>query len=230
MKQFSARSLQTVLLVVAIAACVGFNLVAIITEVDAWSAAALVALVTAFLSHGLVAPRLWAWLVWLALVVIGLAATVLHMVPPVLDLVAVGINAAVGWMFARTLLPGREPLITALARLVGGQAHVDEPGVRSYSRTLTKVWAGIMFGQALLLLMAWLALYGGFVDRAGAARFWLEAYLRYGSYIVTGLFFVLEYPWRRHYLPQATQLPFSQMLRRVADNWQQVLHRDVARP
>ncbi len=63
-------------------------------------------------------------------------------------------------LFARTLRPGREPLVTMLARQVHGTLR---PDVRLYTRQLT--WAWSLFFAVQLLLPALLAL-------AGPAGWW----------------------------------------------------------
>jgi len=63
----------------------------------------------------------------------GLAPTTLYLTQHV------AIHAALAVMFALTLRPGQEPLVTALARRVhGGLA----PGVAAYGRKVTLVWSG----------------------------------------------------------------------------------------
>ena len=55
------------------------------------------------------------------------------------------------WFFGRTLLPGREPLITRIAR-------VSDPGLAPalchYTRRLTAVWCGY-FVLAVVLFLGW---------------------------------------------------------------------------
>ena len=63
----------------------------------------------------------------------GLAPTTLYLTQHV------AIHAALAVMFALTLRPGQEPLVTALARRVHGGLS---PGVAAYGRKVTLVWSG----------------------------------------------------------------------------------------
>lgn len=63
----------------------------------------------------------------------GLAPTTLYLAQHV------AIHAALAVMFALTLRPGQEPLVTALARRVHGGLS---PGVAAYGRKVTLVWSG----------------------------------------------------------------------------------------
>ncbi|QJD30839.1 COG4648 family protein [Methylococcus geothermalis] len=67
----------------------------------------------------------------------------------------VGINALLGWGFGSTLLAGREPLCTRLARSVHG---VLPPEVERYSRAVTAAWT-VFFGSvaAVSLLLFFFA-------------------------------------------------------------------------
>jgi len=62
----------------------------------------------------------------------GLAPATLYLVQHV------GIHAALAAMFALTLRPGQEPLVTALARRVHGSMT---PGMGAYTRKVTIVWS-----------------------------------------------------------------------------------------
>jgi uncharacterized membrane protein len=59
------------------------------------------------------------------------------------------------WWFGRTLLPGREPLITGIARRVHGALA---PGIEAYTRKVTLAWCGFFAAQiitsGLLLILA----------------------------------------------------------------------------
>jgi uncharacterized membrane protein len=69
------------------------------------------------------------------------------------------IAAVVGWMFARTLMHGRRPLIARAIAAIDGAAQLDDPAVARYARQLTLIWAlyqALLAGVALLLaLHAW---------------------------------------------------------------------------
>ena len=59
----------------------------------------------------------------------------------------VGIHVALAALFALTLRPGREPLVTALARRVHGGLS---PGMVAYSRKVTITWAIYFAAMAVL--------------------------------------------------------------------------------
>jgi uncharacterized membrane protein len=76
-----------------------------------------------------------------------------------LDLTPALIAALVGWMFARTLLNGRRPLIARAVVAMDGPQLLDDPAVARYTRRLTLIWAlyqGALAAVGLLLaLCAW---------------------------------------------------------------------------
>ena len=103
------------------------------------------------------------------------------------------------------------------------------PGVAAYARGLTAVWAVVLLAQAAALLLIWLALHGGLpLALSPAAELWLQRYLSYGGYLLMGLLFVLEYPWRRYRLSHLQHMPFVEVTRQVVANWQ-ALMRDMLR-
>lgn len=103
------------------------------------------------------------------------------------------------WLFGRTLLPGREPLIAAIARSVHGSLA---PAVARYTRRLTQLWTVLL---ALLLgeigLVAWLA------PPVGTTL--LLNLLNAGLVI---LVFITEFFWRRRCLPDVQHLSFRRYL------------------
>ncbi|MDE2625937.1 MAG: hypothetical protein KGL99_02170 [Burkholderiales bacterium] len=60
-----------------------------------------------------------------------------------------GIHAALGVAFGRTLRPGRQPLISAMAERVHRGLP---PGMAEYTRRVTAVWTAYFFGMALTSL------------------------------------------------------------------------------
>ncbi|QXP83266.1 hypothetical protein [Methylococcus sp. Mc7] len=62
----------------------------------------------------------------------------------------VGINLLLGWGFGSTLLAGREPLCTRLARSVHGALP---PEVERYSRAVTAAWTAFFAGVAAVSLL-----------------------------------------------------------------------------
>jgi uncharacterized membrane protein len=107
---------------------------------------ALTSLVFVPFSLPLLALRVRAWLLF-ALVCAGLWLLVRYGGGrPLLYLPSVLIPGALAWFFGRTLLAGREPLITTVARA----ARPATPDyLLVYSRHLTELWTGIFIAMAL---------------------------------------------------------------------------------
>lgn len=142
----------------------------------------------------------YAWLAWSSLVVgvslalpwkagLALAVVLLGPVPwiPTDGLVKIPpvvIYLALAVWFGRTLLPGREPLISRFASLERG---VLEPVLARYTRRLTAVWAA--FFIAMALLSAELAL-------ASDGETW-SIFTNGVNYLLMLLLFFGEYVYRR---------------------------------
>lgn len=88
------------------------------------------------------------------------------------------------WAFARTLVPGREPLVTRIARLVR-DGELPEPLV-VHTRRVTWLWA-----VSLALMAAVSAALARFAEPATWSFF-----TNILSYALLGLLFVLEYLYR----------------------------------
>lgn len=87
------------------------------------------------------------------------------------------------WIFGRTLLPGREPIVTRLARIVHG--HL--PGeIVDYTRRVTWAWCLFFACQVALSLLLYL-----FAPRAAWSLF-----VNVLSGPLVALMFVSEYVWR----------------------------------
>ena len=78
-----------------------------------------------------------------------------------LDATPALIAALVGWMFARTLLRGRRPLIARAVVAMDGPQLLEDPAVARYTRRLTLIWALYQAAlAAIALLLALCAWYG----------------------------------------------------------------------
>lgn len=110
------------------------------------------------------------------------------------------INLGLLWVFARTLLPGRKPLVSALAERSRGAL---EPRVAHYTRQVTQAWTLFiaLMGLTTLLLALW-----------ASPELW--ALFAYGlNYLFIVLFFLAEYAFRRYWLADLEHLSLSQYLR-----------------
>jgi uncharacterized membrane protein len=117
-------------------------------------------------------------------------------VPPI------AINLLLLWFFGRTLAPGREPLVTAIARLVRGRL---DPAVERYTRQVTWAWCGFFASNAA-------------VSVALAAFAPLAAWSLYTNVLgapLVVLMFAAEYAHRRRRFPALEHVPPLQMLGRL---------------
>jgi uncharacterized membrane protein len=146
---------------------------------------ALVCLSAVLVYPGLRELRWGAWLVFLALSALLYGLSYLGggqyalFIPPVL------LPLVISLTFGESLLPGRTPLITRIARAARGGAL--PPELAPYTRRVTLLWTAVLFAiaatAALLALLAPLPLWSTFTNLV--------------SYLIVGALFPLEYAWRR---------------------------------
>ena len=124
----------------------------------AWSLPGLALLVAlALLVRNRALPRSPPLLVLLAAIAGAGAVDLVAAVPLALYLPPIVIPALLAWVFARTLLPGRKPLIVRFAEEVMGR-YDPEPELARYMRGLTWFWTLLLAALALqALLLALLA-------------------------------------------------------------------------
>ncbi|SDE08760.1 hypothetical protein [Aquimonas voraii] len=137
------------------------------------------------------------------------------MLPPVL------FNLAVGLYFARSLAPGRMPLIERIVRaLNNGQVH--HPEVPGYARAWTRAWAALLIGLALInALLALLAEPKGLLVSVGVVppqtvplELW-SLFANLLNYLIVALVFVGEYVYRARRFPHSDYGGFVGFLKRV---------------
>jgi uncharacterized membrane protein len=104
--------------------------------------------------------------------------SVLLYLPPIM------INLMLLIIFAKTLLPDQEPLITKLARVV---YHDNQPEVQKYTRHVTKIWC--LFFVAMLMETILLSL---FADE----RTW-SLFSNFLNYVFIAMLFSVEYIYRK---------------------------------
>ena len=132
------------------------------------------------------------------------------------------IAASVGWLFARTLLGARRPLIARAIAALDGEEQLADPAVASYARRLTWMWAiyqGVLAAMgAVLALLAALDV----PDLPG----WLPGPRVFGALVlplaVLGLL-LIEFALRRHLLPQAPRHRLPTFLRGLLRVWPKLL-------
>ncbi|MGY0561541.1 ketosynthase [Luteimonas sp. A277] len=171
--------------------------------------AALLALVLMMLASPLAARRIWAWI---SLPLLAAACWVVYragLAPVPLLLVPVAFIGLVAWMFGRTLVPGRVPLITRIASIVEDVPDAaDAPALEAYTRWLTTAWAVLLVVLGVVnLVLAMIATPEGLLARLGVAApvtithvqwSWFANLFNYG--IVAG-FFILEFQLRKLRFP-----------------------------
>jgi uncharacterized membrane protein len=108
------------------------------------------------------------------------------------------------WFFARTLLPGREPLVTAIARFMHGAIT---PEIERYTRRVTVAWCGFFAGMAAAsVALATLA----------PVSVW-SFFSNVLAYPLVGLMFAGEYAIRRRRFPDYRHVPPAVLVRRMAE-------------
>lgn len=153
--------------------------------------------------------RAWAWALT-ALAAIGLwmmkDSTHIHIALLLMPMIFLLLLA---WLFGRTLMAGRIPVIGKIVRALEGDArgHVSEDLDR-YTRGLTALWTGVFIVMALInLILAMIATPGGLLARAGIPSAgsisdsqwsWFANWLNYG---LVGTVFAIEFAYRKRRFP-----------------------------
>ena len=169
---------------------------------------ALVGIVVLVLSVGI--ARGWAgdWrsaAVWLGLAGLLAAAVGQGWAQPVLYLPPVLFSLVFFVVFAGSLVSGRTPLVTELALRMGER---PTPAVRAYTRRVTQAWAlffAFLGGTALVLALA------------ASPTVW-SWYANFGTYLLVGLFFLVEFRLRDRFMPGHRFRRFGDFLRALAAN------------
>lgn len=145
------------------------------------AALALLAALAAFLLASLFLPHPTRWALPPAAALACLAlpqAEWLLYVPPVM------INLALCWLFGRTLVKGRVPLIARFAMIEQGTLAAE---LERYTRTLTWTWT---------LLFAAAALTSALLALSGSRDAW-SLFTNFLNYLAVALLFLGEYLYRR---------------------------------
>lgn len=166
---------------------------------------------------------LLAWLLLLALLVRSAATALLLSLPSVL------LPLLLAWIFARTLRPGREALITHFVRLSDGSEQAALPAVRRYTHRLTALWALLLLAlglvaavlAALRVPQGWLALLGVLSPWPLPARVW-NAWVNGWAYAVPVAALVLELALRRRLLPEAPRPHPLRFARALLGHWREL--------
>ncbi len=185
---------------------------------DAWRAACLIA---ALLLFGALAPRA----LRTAILVLGLVATLLGIgfgTGVLLDALPALIAALVAWLFARTLITGRRPLIARAIAVLDGEEQLDDAQVAGYARRLTWLWAiwqGALAAFGAIVVMRTHGLGPLFPA-------WLPSPVVYGVLILplaVIALFLGEYLLRPRLLPQARRHPLWQFFKGLLQAWPRLI-------
>lgn len=171
----------------------------------------------------LAALILLVWILLLALSVrAGLDPLLLSLPPVLLPLLLAGI-------FARSLRPDREPLITRFVRLTEGVEQAQRLEVRRYTRRLTALWVGLLaaLGLAAIVLTAlrvpqgWLLIAGLHPPAAVSMAVWND-WVNGWAYAVPLLAVAVELVLRRRLLPAAPPVRPLRFALQLARHWREL--------
>lgn len=175
--------------------------------------------------------------IWLALAALLLVPALMGHAELALMTLPVVFLAAIGWMFARTLTRGAEPLITRFVRVIEGEARVNLPGVRSYTRGVTLFWACLLAAMALLsLLIALFAVPGGWLMTFGMTVPFplpgslLAWYPEVGCWIVLLAAFAGEYVFRRWRMRHIPHPPARRFVAQIVQRWPALMRGEDGAP
>jgi len=146
--------------------------------------------------------RVLRWLPIIVLVVAGL----IWLAPPAIDKVIYAppllITLMLFAVFSRSLLPGNEPLVSRIARVM----HAS-PSTKLLRYTHAVTWAWAVFLAAMLLEVVALGLY--------ASQEQWSLYTNFYNYLFMGGFFLLEFSLRRFFVDAGERMSLTQFFRRL---------------
>lgn len=137
-----------------------------------------------------------------------------------IDLLPAAIAAFVGWLFARSLLRPRTPLIVRAIAAIDGETYLRDAAVVHYARRLTQLWAIFQFALVAACLLC--------VLHERGLLLWptLPLPRLFGATIlplaVATLFFG-EFLLRRHLLPQAPRHTLIGFLGALGRAWPKLI-------
>lgn len=226
----STASARTPWLALVLLACGALALAGGLSHRHALSMAAAVLLLLAWL------PSIWrqhsvtalsGWLALAALLLVPAAMGHSELALMALPVVFLG---GVSWVFARTLRRGEEPLVARFVRVIEGEARLDLPGVRTYTRGVTVFWACLLGAMALLSLgLALFAQPGGWLAMLGVEPplavpgSLLAWYPEAGCWGLLLAAFVGEYLFRRWHLRTIPHPDVRRFVAQIVQRWPALL-------
>lgn len=151
--------------------------------------AAIIALATGVLYQGLRSKNLVVWLIWLGVSALSVVLALKNQAIFVLYWPPIVLPFLVATAFIRSLLPGHEPIVTAIGELHRGPLS---QAMRNYSRGVTVMWA-----ISLSLMFAW----GVALPLLGEHQLW-SIFTNFVNYALVGLLFLGEFALRIKLFPE----------------------------
>jgi uncharacterized membrane protein len=196
---------------------------AVFLQSDSLALLAGFALALLVLSPALIAGRAGAWLVLIALAAglfwlhrqsLGLLPLY---APPVL------LNAFLAWLFGHTLVGARRPLIERVIRAMKVHPEPLDPAIAAYARRLTLAWTLFFIAMGTIsLLLALFAEPGGLLRAAGLVppfavpQAWWSLFANLLNYLLVGVFFVVEFAYRRRRFDDLPYRNLGEFVRQLA--------------
>lgn len=119
------------------------------------------------------------------------------------------LNLFLLWLFGRTLLKGREPLISQISRHINGEL---KPEIAVYTRQVTIAWCLFFSAQVLASLLLY----------ALAPLAWWSFFINILNLPLLALMFIVEHTWRNVHFPNHSR---TSILKAI-----EVYSRDFAAP
>ena len=128
----------------------------------------------------------------------------------------------IAWMFGHTLAAGEVPLVERLARLLHEKETLPDD-IRAYARKVTIAWTLLTSALGLLnLTLAFVAEPNGVLRMMGIVppfsvhiEIW-SLFANFLNYVIVGVFFLLEFFYRRYRFPEQRYRNVFEFLRRAA--------------
>ncbi|HWV16403.1 MAG TPA: hypothetical protein VN030_13300 [Cellvibrio sp.] len=163
---------------------------------------ALVSLLLGVFGHSLIRGQLWPWVIFITLVSGMVALDYFSLTLYLLYLPPIVMPLTLFVYFGLTLLPGREPLISGIARSVRGTLI---PAMEKYTRTLTLLWCLLFLAMTLCAVVLPLL-------QQPKLWSWITNVINYG---IVGSLFIGEFILRKKLFPQLSHPSFADYIRIV---------------
>ena len=177
---------------------------AILLSLPFLQAVALISLATSLCYGGLKNKNIFLWVFLVVFSVVLLVSASLDLAVYFLYLSSVAIPLLLGVVFINTLLPGREPLVTAIAEAARlGELSAE---LRVYTKSVTIMWS--CFFCAMIIELVLLAVLGD-----PEMWSWMSNIFHY---VIAGVMFVGEFIYRKWRFPDYGHPSFIEYIKIVA--------------